>query len=296
MVAIADLEFRFKLRVDGELVSGVAVRQHGGGAWPTIVDGGPPRGAREIALGQDLLEQLGVAIGDDVAVEGPDGQQTDATVVGTFALPSYDSDPIGGAWLAERALLDELGWPAGCNEDSECFEPVAFDLRDGADADAVRHRLVELGFDVEPPSPGSEVRLLDEVDQIPTVAAVVVAVLAAIGLAHTLAVTRRRRGRDLSVARALGFDRRQVRRVLYVQGLTLGIIGALAGGIVGVAIGRLAWQQSARAIGIGANLPPIGGVVLAVIIGVVAIAVLLSVVPAHLAARTAAAEGLRDDR
>ena len=87
-----------------------------------------------------------------------------------------------------------------------------------------------------------------------------------------------------------------MRRVLYVQGLTLGAVGAIAGGVIGVVIGRVAWQQSARAIGIGPDLPPIGGVVVAVMIGVVVIAVLLSIVPAHLAARTAAAEGLREDR
>jgi ABC-type lipoprotein release transport system permease subunit len=296
VAAVAEVEFRFKLRVAGELASGVAVRQHGGQAWPTIVDGRPPRGADEIALGADLLELLGVTVGDRVAVDGPDRQQTDAKVVGTFALPSYDSDPIGGAWLADRALLDALGWPAGCNEDSECFEPVAFEVREGVAAGTVRDRLAERGLDVEPPVPGAEVRLLGEVDTIPAVAAVVVAVLAAIGLAHTLAVTRRRRRRDLAVARALGFVRGQVRRVLYVEGLTLGTIGAVAGAAVGVVIGRVAWQQAARAIGIGADLPPIGGIVLSIQLGVVAVAVLLSVVPAHRAARAAAAEGLRDER
>ena len=122
--------------------------------------------------------------------------------MGSFALPSYDNDPIGGAWLADRALLDELGWAPAATRTASASSRWRSTCAT-APTPAPCGPLRRAGLDVESPVPGPEVRLLDEVDQIPALAAVVSPSSPRIGLAHTLAVTRRRRRRDLSSPRAL---------------------------------------------------------------------------------------------
>ena len=144
-------------------------------------------------------------------------------------------------------------------------------------------------------SPSPEVLLIAETEGLPRVAAGVVALVAAIGLAHALTVTAPRRRRELAVARALGFTRSQVRRVVYTEGLVLGVVGGALGTLCGLIIGRMAWHVAAGAIGIGSELPSTFVLITAIAATVAALGVLMSLVPAQLAGRTTPADGLHEE-
>jgi hypothetical protein len=296
VAAAALVQHRFKLKLDGQVVNGVAVEAIRGRSGPTVVQGRLPAGLSEIALGSATTDALRAGIGATVEAARPEGGTARMTVVGIAAFPSVDGDSLAAGWTADRSAIDALGWPPGCNDEAECTERYAVTWRDGADVKAAAARLMGLGLTVDAPAPGAAVVLIGEADALPRVAAGVVALVAVVGLTHTLAVTIARRRRELAVVRALGFDRRQVRRVLHAEGLVLGVVGALTGGLAGVIIGGLAWRAAARAIGIGPHLPSSVGLVLAVLASVVALAALLSVVPARFAVRSAPAVGLREER
>jgi putative ABC transport system permease protein len=151
------------------------------------------------------------------------------------------------------------------------------------------------GAYVTQPEAGGEVRRLHEVQSLPRVLALLLGLVAMLGVAHTLWATPRRRRRDLATLRALGFTPVQVRRVLHTQAAVLATVG-LAGGIVGgVIAGRLAWEAAAESIGVPTDLSvrPLSllFIVAAALIG----ARLLAVLPGRVAGRATPAHGLRDE-
>lgn len=292
---ISHVQGRFQLELDGVVYPGSPVEHLRGEGGPTVVSGRLPVGTTEIALGSDTAERLGVDIGSLVRASGPDGD-ADLRVVGLVALMGFDGDSVRSGWTTDRAAVDALGWGPGCNSEQECFTTTAIAFRDGADVDGVVERLAAEDIDVELPEPSAEVVLLAEADQLPGAAAAGVAVVAGAGLLHAVAVTVTRRRHELSIVRAIGFDRRQSAGVLLVEALAVGTVGAVLGGLVGGTTGRLAWQAAARAIGIGPQLPGIGALIAVVVGGVVALSLVIGVWPAIRAARQPAAIGLREER
>ena len=292
--AIADLSIRFKLELDGETHSGMPVDHVRGASGPTLVEGRLPEGDDEIALGRDTARDLGVGIGDSVRAAGPERTRS-LEVVGIAAFPAFDSDAIARGWVAERDAVTALGWGDGCNDEAECFETVAVSYRDSADADAVIARLRERDVEIDGAAPGLEVTLISEADQVPGLAAAGVGVIAAVGLLHALTATVNRRRRELSTMRAIGFRRAQASGVIMAEALTLGLLGAVVGGLLGYAIGRGAWTGAAEHIGIGPSLPSTLLLTLAVCATVVLLTVVLAIVPSVRAGRLSLADALRDE-
>ena len=88
----------------------------------------------------------------------------------------------------------------------------------------------------------AEVRNIERVRSYPRALATFFAVLGVGSVAH-LCVTAARRGRrDLAVAKALGFTRRQVRAVLAWQATIVIVVGLVAGIPLGLAAGRITWS------------------------------------------------------
>ena len=116
--------------------------------------------------------------------------------------------------------------------------------------------------------------------------------LAALGVAHALWQTVRRRRHELAVLRAIGFDRRQVRWAITWQSATIGLAGALVGVPLGLVAGRLGWSLLARELGIQpgvlTGVAPLGGA-----LGLLAAAA-AGTAFGSLAARQPASVGLRD--
>ncbi|MBK8022246.1 MAG: FtsX-like permease family protein [Chloroflexi bacterium] len=68
------------------------------------------------------------------------------------------------------------------------------------------------------------------------VLALMVAVPSVLGLLNTLVIAVLERTREIGLVRAIGADRRQIRRMVIVESLLLGTMGLLFGGVVGLAI------------------------------------------------------------
>lgn len=239
--------------VQGVGVPTYALRPTGGSPAPAVAlaatAGRAPTAAGEIALGPDTARRLDVGIGDTVRL-GDD--QREFRVVGEALFPTdvhaaFDD----GAWLTADGI-DSVVLPPGSDLSSSVQRSVAVRFTAGASAErtvaamqaAVGDRAEAVGEASVPP----ELTNLRDVRTLPIVLAVFLALVAIAALAHVLATSARRRGREFAVLRALGVTSRSVRSVLNAQGTAVALVGLVVGVPLGIALGRVGWRLVAQRV------------------------------------------------
>ena len=117
-----------------------------------------------------------------------------------------------------------------------------------------------------------------------------------VGVADTLAANVTERTRHFGAMRAMGIRRRQLRRMVMIEGLVLGTVGLVLASIAGSVLGAL-WVEQTFPLLMGwviAFHVPYASVAL-VVIATVAICVLAALLPAQRAARLVPAIALREE-
>lgn len=300
-LVVADVtdEITAELRADERVASvtttgSAEVMVEGAGVQAYAVDGGPeevawellsgrrPAGPDEVVLGSRLARDLGLAVGDEVAVGTGGGASLSIVGVGVGPAVAGEDlgraillDPTGMAALAEVALFREALVVAAAGADAEA---LAADL-------AARY---EVGARELPRA----VRDLADLGSLPEVLGGFVAVLAVAALAHALVVTTRRRRRDLAVLHALGSTPREVGLSIVAMAGATAAVGVAAGVPLGWLLARLAWTEVAGSTGVAGDLLVPSGVAVAVV-GAVVLAVVCALPSAVGAARDHPAEALR---
>ncbi|HTO09525.1 MAG TPA: FtsX-like permease family protein [Myxococcota bacterium] len=205
----------------------------------SVRDGAPPRGAREIALGDLLARNLGVAVGATVIVVSADAYGSQAAdrfrVTGTFHVGSDDLDGYGAiAGLAD--LQDFL--QAGAS-----LSHVAVFARDTKDLPRIGARLAGafpadryevLDWQALVPELVQFIRMGDVGDWFQNALLLIVV---AFGLLNTVLMSVFERVREFGVLRALGLRPRAVFGLVVLESLLLSLVGIAAGfglGIPGV--------------------------------------------------------------
>ena len=131
---------------------------------------------------------------------------------------------------------------------------------------------------------------------MPNLFAIAMASAGAAALTHTMLVSVRRRRRETAVLRALGFRRGQFYAVGLLQAGTLALVAVAFGILLGVVVGRLAWNALADSIGSSLSpFVPVIAVVVVLPLSVFALVALLSVGPARWASRQRPAAELRSE-
>lgn len=287
---------RMTLQHEGKEVHAFAFEAITGDVGPLVLEGRAPVGDDEIALGQQALDRLDARVGSRLEVRGPSGGAAEVTVVGRTLVPltvlgSVLSVSEGG--VVDLPVMDRFG---GADP-----ELVVFDLSGGADLADVEAILEEAGPEgiggrgVEGPSHSADLRGYHAVRSTPTLLAGLLAVLGIGVIGHTVATSVRRRRRELSMLRVLGFSSRQLRSSVRWDVLTLVGVCVLIAVPVGVAIGRVLWAGFADSIGVVDDaLTPVVAV-LAVAAVTMAITLLSTLVPGRQATRLRPAEVLRTE-
>ena len=128
----------------------------------------------------------------------------------------------------------------------------------------------------------------------PFVLAIVLAAMFVTALAYQLASTVYSRRRDLAVLHALGANDRQLRSTIHWQAFCVAGFGLIVGIPAGLAAGRWVHTSIADGVGVVPTLRVPVVLVLAVIVGVVAVANVAALVPAWRAARAPTGQQLRE--
>jgi ABC-type lipoprotein release transport system permease subunit len=248
----------------------IGFEQTSGSIDPVILDGRPIRSPDELLLGSRTLDNLGAHVGDKVAVGGPGGQRT-MTVVGRVIVPIVGSASTDtGAVVPLRAFRELGGDQTVADVDSETQIFVRT-----TEGESVRRDLEAAGAGVDGTFRQSNVSILDEIRGVPFYVATFTALIGALAVFHALAVTGRRRRRDLAVLRALGHRPGQTRQVIRWQAFVLTTVALVVGVPLGIIGGRLIWQSIAgRAdvlVVIDTPLPAVAAVAGSALIGAIAV-------------------------
>jgi len=210
------------------------------GAFETDPDGAAARlrsGGAVAVLEPTLMAQFGVAAGDKVKLG-----RTLFTVVG--ALRKIPGESPGVAMMAPRAYV-----PMGSLEGTGLLGTGALaryramvKLPSGSDPDAVvrdlkaRFPALRLSFETVEERKRNLGQALNHLDAFLSLVGFVALVLGGIGVASALHAYVREKIPTVAVLRCLGASAGRSFAVYMVQGLALGLAGAFAGGLLGVAV------------------------------------------------------------
>jgi len=194
-----------------------------------------------IVLGVELARSLGVRGGDKVTIVAPGGQVTPAgvvprlkqfTLVGTFDAGHYEYDSaLALIHLDDAARLFRLEGPSGVQlklRDLNRARDVAYELSGRVGPQLLVRdwtRTNRNWFDAVQ----IEKRLMF------TILTLIVAV-AAFNLVSTLVMTVTDKRSDIAILRTLGASPRSVMGIFMVQGALAGVIGTLAGALLGLLV------------------------------------------------------------
>jgi hypothetical protein len=276
---------------------------------PTIRDGRMIQRSGEIVLGTETMEQLHVAIGDDVrSSSGPlrvvgsatfptiglvHGDHTSLGVggiVNTEQVPGYDRNMAGA----------DPSSPGGTPPDEYGPNVLFVRFGDGTDRPAALERLRgEIdqigdynGVEITDVQRSAEIVNADGIRGSSAVLGTAIAVSALASLALALNAAVRRRRRELSLLKALGFTRRQLSATVAWQATSTIAVGLVIGVPLGVVLGRLTWQLFAGQLDVVAEpAVPVIAIALTVLAALVA-ANILAALPGRYARAVPTASAL----
>jgi ABC-type antimicrobial peptide transport system permease subunit len=245
-----------------------------------IVEGRPLQGRREVIVGSQAAENMGLGVGDTLRL-----LKSNFRVVGIY----------------ETGLaFEEIGVVIGLREGQTLtgkprqVQFYAISLRDPDQVEGVKQELkaafpeIDFALTSELAETMSDFRVMEQmVDQISSLAVFI----GGLGMLNTMLMSVLERTREIGVLRALGWSRRQVLSTILRESLVLGLAGGLCGTVLGVGLGGLV----GLAPGMYAGMKPIYSLQLflqAVIVALIAGA-LGGLYPAWRATRMRPVEALR---
>ena len=267
---------------------------------PAPVTGRLPRSRSEIALGARTLREVHARIGATIQVSVPlfNTPPRPMTIVGTTVLPTMsDALDLGtGAALTPGGLQYLLPGKATIPPPGTVFVRFRPGVGPQAGRDDLSARLARVGsYTVSGPATPTDLLNFGQVQDLPQMLGIGLAVVALLTIAHLLMTSVRRRRREFAVLRALGFTAWQVRGTLCWQALTLAGIALLLGVPAGIASGRLCWQVFAHQLGITPVLAVPVAVLSVMAAGWLAAAAVIAALPGQAATRTPTARVLRSE-
>ncbi|WP_289016836.1 FtsX-like permease family protein [uncultured Ornithinimicrobium sp.] len=271
-------------------------------AGVTLLEGRMPAATGEVVVNADLAED--VPVGESLVLAGEaleDAGAPDVTTVEVVGVADFgDTDPMlsfGPAFAADDATLRQV-------EPELTYGSVMVELVDGADEPAAREALLAAvpGADLQTGAEAAADRVARLTGGTNVVGAILlgfgaVALLtAAIVIANTFTITLAQRTSELALLRAVGATKRQVRSLVVLEAVVLGLVSSA----VGVGLGLLAGTgllSLGRRFDLGIPLPE-GLALTPVVLGVpllvgLLVTVLASLWPATRATRVSPLAALR---
>jgi putative ABC transport system permease protein len=291
------------LGADGDPIGGNGPPRQAG-SWITTAELNPyqldegraPEAPDEVVVNRGAMDDGGLSLGDRTVVQLPDPVEVTIVGVSTFGDADGFGDTTMTAFTFDAAQERIMRQPGTVSS-------IVVKAADGQDADGLRARIDEVLPDGVEALTGDEIvdERLDSLDFLGMIRtalvafAVIALLVAGLSINNAFSITVAQRTQELALLRSIGASSRQVRRLVRLEALIVGVLAALVGVVAGIGVAALLKGLFA---GFGLALPT-GGLTVerpAVIIGVVvgvAATLLAARAPARRASRVAPIEALR---
>ena len=246
---------------------------------------------RVLVLERNLARVTGTRVGDRVTVS-TGGGATAFRVVGLADNQQEDGTALFIPLSTVRALLHETGattyWVRTDSPDHARVDRTTSLLED---------RLAALGYEI-----GNQIKYVAERDEVDAnkmvttsiaVLGFLVIAISLVGLANAMTMSVIERTREIGVLRCIGARARDVRQIFASEGATLALLGWALGVPLGYALDRALVRLVKDVVNI--DLPvlfPAGNVALA-LVGTIALALLITLLPIRRAVRLRPGDALR---
>lgn len=251
-------------------------------------------GLGTVLLGHAVASWLGVTLGDEVRLTFPRGESSTFRVVGVFdsGVAQYDNSFV---YICLSQMQELLELPQGVGE-------IRIALKDPFLADSIAESLRGPDLNLETITWRELNRsLFDALVLEKRVFALVLSlmlVVAGFGIANALGMHVMQRQRDIAILSTMGLSVKRIRYIFILQGVLLGIVGAVMGGALGLAI---TWSIHTFGLPLPGDIYPVDQVpvevrlldVILTMAGAVVISLVASYFPARRISASAPAEVLR---
>ncbi len=235
-------------------------------------------GDEQIALDKTKAADLGVKVGDTVELTWAKTGRTEVTVGAT-----YDTNQFAGGYLVTARQY-------AANVTDPKVVIVAVKAKDSSTPAASRAAVESVlraypAVQVEDQREfiDAQSKQIDGLLNVLTGLLILSVLIAVLGIINTLALSVVERTRELGLLRAVGLQRRQLKRMIRVESVVIAVFGALLGIAVGVAFGY-AFVSALHDQGITEFALPTGRIVVVLLAAVVA-GLLAASLPARRASR-----------
>jgi len=248
----------------------------------TTIDGSIGSAVDTVVVGDDLADTRDWTVDDRIAVVFPDGATSTLQITGiideTNALP-----PIVAPYAAVA--------PHGVGLDRAVLLTGDADAIAAVDA-ALAGQPTAVVDDVDEYA-ASLVGVLDTVLNLVLGLLGLAVVIAVLGIATTIGLSVHERTRELGVLRAIGMDRRQVRRSIRLEAVVIALFGTVLGLAMGLGFTAAAISTLADD-GFGTPTIPTSTLV-AIVVGAIAAGTIAAALPARTAARRPVLDAIAAD-
>ncbi|MDT4914889.1 MAG: putative transport system permease protein [Pseudonocardiales bacterium] len=278
-----------------------------GGAWvangrirdvPKLVDGRAPQHPGEVVVNDGAAKKYHLSAGERIRVVVPNEAVTDATVVGIYRV-SFDTGGYLGALFSRDQAMSLF-------TDGSHYTAVDMAAESGVSEKTLAARVEKVlpagleaktGTQVRDDNSAGVSEALGFITYILLGFGIVALLVGTFIIYNTFSMIVAQRQRELALLRAIGADRRQVRRSVVFEAFVIGVIGSLLGlaGGLGLAYGLHALLDS-----LDMGLPS-GGlvltartVVISVLLGTI-VTVFAASAPARRAGRIAPVAAMREE-
>jgi len=262
-----------------------------------VLSGALPRGPGQVMLAPRTLALLHARVGGRVRLTGTRVPGRYLTISGSGLVPEGSHNTYAdGGWVTSAAY-DSLFTGFKYHLVLIALAPGARTANAGATLAArIQHRQPALkGLEFDEANTPDEVAELRQVQVLPVVLGIFLALLAAGAVGHALVTAARHRAADIAVLRALGLTGWNCRLVMGTQSAVLALTGLLLGIPAGLAIGRQVWHAVADYTPVQ-YIPPLALWVLAAVgPAALVLAAMLAVWPSERAARLQVTRILRTE-
>ncbi|QSE83627.1 ABC transporter permease [Rhodococcus koreensis] len=254
-----------------------------------LVEGGADLTGNHLIVSQTTAAQKGWTLGTTVPMTSADGKVVDAEVTGVF-----EDNQLVGDWLVSDDVYRQV-MPAATIPDLA----VLIDAKPGADLTQLRADLesatkqfVVVQVQDREQFKGTQGQQIDTLLAILYGLLALAVVIAILGIINTLALSVVERRREIGMLRAVGMQRSQMRRTIYLESMLIAVFGAAVGVLLGIAFGW-GFVSTLKDQGLGQVTVPWGQVV-AMLLGSGVVGVFAALWPASRAARTRPLEAIAD--